>query len=156
MKPPTKEEEAQAEELVNDGWGRYLDGQNPYLIQSKLDAQNRSLEKLERKVHLNLTMWDAWEEKREMHIQVLERNIFILNPFATGYPTDYEETLSRAQQDLEEARHEYAADKVLSKEIRKSDKENVATKKKEIAVVEHALLMALYGLNASHHELPTH
>ena len=160
MRPPTKEEEAKSEELVDDGWGRHLDGENPYFIQSILDDQKRSLITLERRVHHNLTIWEVWDENRVMHIQDLERSIIIMNPWiwATGYPADYEENLSRAQQELEEARQQYAADKVLSEEIRKSDKANVATKKKEIAVVEHALLLALYGLHASafpHHNFPT-
>jgi hypothetical protein len=134
MKPPTKEEEAIAEEVVDEGWGRHLDGQDPFYIQTVLDALCRSVNSMEQSLQNNLEVYIAQAIDQVMHIHALEIRIIDDNPWASA--------------EIAEARRAYIEEKAAFDEIMDSDKRQIDLRKRQIAVLKHTLLLALYGLHA--------
>jgi len=94
MKPPTKEEEAIAEEVVDEGWGRHLDGQDPFYIQTVLDALCRSVNSMEQDVQNNLEVYVSLGIDQIMNIRALERRLIVINPWASAASSS--ESISRA------------------------------------------------------------
>jgi len=134
MKPPTNEEEAIAEEVVDEGWGRHLDGQDPFYIQTVLDALCRSVNSMEQNLQNNLEVYIAQAINQVMHIHDLEIRMIDDNPWASA--------------EIAEARHAYIEEKAAFDEIMDSDRRQIDLKKRQIAVLKHTLLLALYGLHA--------
>ena len=134
MIPPTTEEEAVSEEVLNDGWERHLDGRDPFYIQTILDALCRRVNSMEEGLQNNLEIYIAEAIDQIMHIRALEYGITNNNPLELA--------------ELAEARRTYAEEKAVFDEIMESDKRQIDLKKRQIAVLKHTLLLALYGINA--------
>jgi len=134
MKPPTTEEEAIAEEVVDDGWGRHLDGEDPFYIQTILDELCRKVNSMEQSLQNNLEVYIAEAIDQVMHIRALESRIIDDNPWALA--------------EIAEARRTYIEEKAAFDEIMDSDKGQIDLRKRQIAVLKHTLLLALYGIHA--------
>jgi hypothetical protein len=134
MIPPTTEEEAISEEVLDDGWKRHLDGRDPFYIQTILDALCRRVNSMEESLQNNLEVYIAEAIDQVMHIRALEYGITNNNPLVLA--------------EIAEARRTYVEEKAVFDEIMDSDKEQIDLKKRQIAVLKHTLLLALYGIHA--------
>jgi hypothetical protein len=75
MKPPTKEEEEMAEEIVDDGFGLQFDNKDPWSIQEALDVFLRGLAIFEACHKENIEIWTSWDINQRINIRDLVDNL---------------------------------------------------------------------------------
>jgi myo-inositol-1-phosphate synthase len=153
MKPPTKEEEEMAEEIVDDGFGLQFDNKDPWSIQEALDVFLRGLAIFEACHKENIEIWTSWDINQRINIRDLVDNlnetlewvsvIMFQDSVVINTPSERAENLYRAQRDLEEARNRYTIEKTEYEKTRKEVEAEIILRKRKIAVVEEILRQSL-------------
>ena len=155
MKPPTKEEEEMAEEIVDDGFGLQFDNKDPWSIQEALDEIQRGLAIFEACHNENVEIWTSWDINQQINIEDLVENlnetlgwvsvIMFQDSVVMNTPNDRAGDLYRAQRDLEEARIRYTIEKTEYEKTRKEVEAEIILRKRKVAVVEEVLRQSLCG-----------
>jgi len=85
-------------------------------------------------IRFHLEVYIAEAIDQVMHIRALENGITNNNPLVLA--------------EIAEARRTYVEEKAVFDEIMDSDKRQIDLRKRQIAVLKHTLLLALYGIHA--------
>jgi len=144
MRPPTQEEDDMANnEFINDGFGLNFDEKDPWSIQEALDDIQREL-RIEVVINdVNIQEWEDGSQRRRGHILTLVQNRHTEQELVSS--THNWENVYKASIELEEAQCQYRMDHEEYEENKKWAEEDIALKRRQVAVLEDLIKRSLCG-----------
>jgi hypothetical protein len=144
MRPPTQEEDDMANnEFMDDGFGLNFDEKDPWSIQEALDDIQRELRIEEVINNVNIQEWEDGRHRRRGHILTLVQNR-LREQEITSLTHTFENEY-KASIELEEAQCQYRLDEVEYEEDKKWAEEDIALKRRKVAVLEDLIKRSLCG-----------